>query len=127
MPSVLISIDSNEKITQWNKKAEEVTQIPSWKAQGRKFTEVLPNELEYYARLKESMTHLKAVEKRKSFKKIKDETHYEDITVFPLINQQLQGAVIRIDNVSERIRLEEMMIQSEKMLSLGGLAASVAA
>jgi signal transduction histidine kinase len=49
-----------------------------------------------------------------------------DVTVYPLEMDQAQGAVVRIDNVSERVRLEEMMIQSEKMVSLGGLAAGMA-
>ena len=34
--------------------------------------------------------------------------------------------VIRLDDVTEQVRLEEMMIQSEKMLSVGGLAAGAA-
>jgi signal transduction histidine kinase len=38
----------------------------------------------------------------------------------------VEGAVIRVDDVTERVRLEEMMIQSEKMLSVGGLAAGMA-
>ncbi len=51
---------------------------------------------------------------------------YFDITVYPLISNGMEGAVIRIDDVTERVRIEEMMIQSEKMLSLGGLAAGMA-
>jgi signal transduction histidine kinase len=38
----------------------------------------------------------------------------------------VEGAVIRVDDVTERVRLEEVMIQSEKMLSIGGLAAGMA-
>jgi signal transduction histidine kinase len=37
-----------------------------------------------------------------------------------------EGAVIRIDDVTEQVRMEEMMVQSEKMLSVGGLAAGMA-
>ncbi|MCP4041075.1 MAG: histidine kinase, partial [Gammaproteobacteria bacterium] len=36
------------------------------------------------------------------------------------------GAVIRVDDITERVRLEEMMVQSEKMISVGGLAAGMA-
>ncbi len=43
-----------------------------------------------------------------------------------MIANGVEGAVIRIDDVTERVRLEEMMIQSEKMLSVGGLAAGMA-
>ena len=36
------------------------------------------------------------------------------------------GEVIRVDDVTDRARLEEMMLHSEKMASLGGLAAGMA-
>jgi signal transduction histidine kinase len=49
----------------------------------------------------------------------------EDVTVFPL-SDDFDGAVLRIDDVTERVNMEEMMIQSEKMLSVGGLAAGIA-
>jgi len=38
----------------------------------------------------------------------------------------VEGAVIRVDDISPRVRIEEMMIQSEKMLSVGGLATGMA-
>jgi signal transduction histidine kinase len=34
--------------------------------------------------------------------------------------------VVRIDDVTARVRIEEMMVQSEKMMSVGGLAAGMA-
>ncbi|OPZ60904.1 MAG: Sporulation kinase A [Deltaproteobacteria bacterium ADurb.Bin510] len=51
---------------------------------------------------------------------------YNDITIFPLIANGIAGAVIRIDDVTERVKIEEMIVQSEKMLSVGGLAAGMA-
>ncbi len=53
-------------------------------------------------------------------------TRYDDITIYPLIANGVEGAVIRIDDVTERMNLEQMMIQSEKMMSVGGLAAGMA-
>ena len=38
----------------------------------------------------------------------------------------MEGAVIRVDDVTQEVRLYEMMIQNEKMLSVGGLAAGMA-
>jgi signal transduction histidine kinase len=37
-----------------------------------------------------------------------------------------RGVVIRIDDITERINMEEIMVQSEKMLSVGSLAAGMA-
>lgn len=50
----------------------------------------------------------------------------EDITIYPLDSSVGGGAVLRIDDVTDQIRIEEMMAQSEKMLSVGGLAAGMA-
>ncbi len=36
------------------------------------------------------------------------------------------GAVIRVDDVSERTRMQELLVQTEKMMSVGGLAAGMA-
>jgi signal transduction histidine kinase len=58
--------------------------------------------------------------------KTKKETRFEAITISPLTANGVEGAVIRVDDVTEQVRLEEMMIQSEKMLSVGGLAAGMA-
>jgi hypothetical protein len=45
---------------------------------------------------------------------------YVNVTLYPLIANDVEGAVIRVDDVTERVRLEEMMIQNEKKLSVGG-------
>jgi two-component system NtrC family sensor kinase len=39
---------------------------------------------------------------------------------------QVKGAVIRVDDVTQRVRMENMMVQTEKMMSVGGLAAGMA-
>lgn len=49
-----------------------------------------------------------------------------DITIYPLSHEESGGAVIRIDDISERLQMEEVIVQSEKMLSVGGLAAGMA-
>jgi signal transduction histidine kinase len=42
------------------------------------------------------------------------------------VSNGVEGAVIRVDDVTERLRMEDVIIQSEKMLSIGGLAAGMA-
>ncbi|HQN00727.1 MAG TPA: ATP-binding protein, partial [Candidatus Hydrogenedentes bacterium] len=51
--------------------------------------------------------------------------HY-DLMVFPLVANGAQGAVVRLDDVTSRVQIEEMMVQTEKMMSVGGLAAGMA-
>ena len=50
-----------------------------------------------------------------------------DLQVFPMLAEgQTRGAVIRLDDVTERVRMEELVLQTEKMMSVGGLAAGMA-
>jgi signal transduction histidine kinase len=53
-------------------------------------------------------------------------TFYADIMVYPIQSGDIQGAVIRVDDVTQRVRMETMMVQTEKMMSVGGLAAGMA-
>ncbi len=57
---------------------------------------------------------------------VEGEKKFMDVMVYPLIDDGIQGAVIRVDDVTNRVRIEEMMVQTEKMLSVGGLAAGMA-
>lgn len=54
-----------------------------------------------------------------------DTWHYA-LTFYPLMGGGGRGVVIRIDDITQRLSLEDMMVQSEKMLSVGGLAAGMA-
>jgi len=126
MPSVLVGVDLEGRVTQWNQQAEQETGIDAQKASGRMLTEVFPRLAFGMDKIKTAMRENNLYEDSKVAHQVNNETRYEDITVYPLIDNEVQGAVIRIDDVTERVRLEEMMIQSEKMLSVGGLAAGMA-
>jgi signal transduction histidine kinase len=62
---------------------------------------------------------------RVTWPKDDDLRHYA-LTFYPLMGGAGRGVVIRIDDITQRLSLEEMMVQSEKMLSVGGLAAGMA-
>jgi len=126
MPSVLVGVDPEMRVTQWNWEAERLTGISAKQAFGQPVASVIP---QLQAKL-ELVTA--AIRERSIKKQQKANVHSSgkpgimDITVFPLVANCTQGAVIRMDDVTERVRLEEMMIQSEKMFSIGGLAAGMA-
>lgn len=126
MPSVIIGVNSEGIITLWNKEAENMFSLTPQNVIGKQFSEVIPRlskELDIVKKAIKSNTKL--IQNKKSYFD-GDEQHFEDIIVYPLLNSSEKGAVIRIDNITNRIRIEEMMIQSEKMLSVGGLAAGMA-
>ncbi len=126
MPSALIAIDQDMRILQWNKKIEKTTGISARAAEGRLLTDLLPftpKETEVIEKtFRDGIPYTQA----RVMETEEKEKRYEDITVYPLITHTVKGAVIRIDDTTEKVRIEEMMIQSEKMLSVGGLAAGMA-
>ena len=126
MPSMLIGVDSDGQITQWNKEAENITGIKTVAALNKYIPDLIP-------RLEPDMPLVKKAIKTKvvqsaSRHNVDDKgiKVSEDVTVYPVKYAKKEGAVIRIDNVTEKVRLKEIMVQSEKMLSVGGLAAGMA-
>jgi len=126
MPSVIVGVDHKGQITQWNLEAQSLTGLATENVLGASLDAVLP-DLQLPMDLVLQAIHDKEILKRTTQANLDHQgMKYLDITVYPLITHGREGAVIRLDDVSERIRIEEMMIQSEKMLSVGGLAAGMA-
>ncbi|MFT6102798.1 MAG: PAS domain S-box-containing protein [Granulosicoccus sp.] len=126
MPSILIGIDKDGFVTHWNNAAQEKTHISYDDALGKHFQTVIaePNI---------NMRLIKAAIDKRKPKRLEaiQEGHgsnarFKDITIYPITTIDIESAVIRIDDVTNRIQLENMIIQNEKMSSLGELAAGVA-
>lgn len=126
MPSVIIGVDNDCRVMQWNRQTEKVTDIAAADAEGRVLEKISDRFTKYIPMIQEVLTSGVPQEKRNVQEKVNGVVQYETIAVFPLVGEQVTGAVIRIDDVTEKVRLEDMMVQSEKMLSVGGLAAGMA-
>lgn len=126
MPSMLIGVDNECLITQWNLEAEKVTKITRAEANGKLLSHVLPCMAGDIERIKGSIDERKAQKDSRVTLEIGGEKRITDITIYPLVTSGADGAVIRLDDVAERVRLEEIMVQTEKMMSVGGLAAGMA-
>ena len=126
MPSALAGVDRKGQVTQWNTKAEQVTGRSMEQAQSKPLGNVFPHLADEIERIYAAIRNRQMLTILKIPHTIQDEIRYEDITVFPLVGKDMEGAVIRLDDVTERVRMEDLMIQSEKMLSVGGLAAGMA-
>ncbi|MBN2290997.1 MAG: PAS domain S-box protein [Pirellulales bacterium] len=126
MPSVLIGVDVDASVMQWNRMAQHVTGIAPEDAQGKDLASVFPQLAGQLEHVRQAIAKGESRSESKIPATVDGETHFSDITIYPLISNGTEGAVIRIDDVTERVRVEEMMIQSEKMLSVGGLAAGMA-
>ncbi|WP_319763498.1 cache domain-containing protein [Maridesulfovibrio sp.] len=126
MPSILVGINHDGAITLWNKKAMEATGLTHEEAAGKQLGAVFPLLAQEIEKVKGMIISGKINLRSRVPRIIDGETHYENITIYPLINNGYDGAVIRLDDVTSIVRIEEMMIQTEKMMSVGGLAAGMA-
>ncbi len=126
MPSVLIGVDADGKVTHWNRAAEQAIGLLAGEALQRPVDEVLPNMASEMERMRTAIQSRQTLTAHRRTHLEDQEVRFHDVTVYPLIADGIQGAVIRLDDVTERVRMEELMVQSEKMLSVGGLAAGMA-
>ncbi len=126
MPSVLIGVDPWGYITVLNQPAEQVSGL-SWEAaQGRFFGDVFPQLEGQFEQVRQAIRLGQPIKTPRMTLEVQSELHYADVMVYPLMADGASGAVIRMDDVTGRVRIESMMVQTEKMLSVGGLAAGMA-
>jgi len=126
MPSALIALDEQLYVTQWNQEASALSGTPLDDALNQPvFVAFEP--------LKPFLTQIRRSSEQHVVEKIEkvtwlrnDEPHHYALTCYPLTGGGGRGVVIRIDDITQRINMEEMMVQSEKMLSVGSLAAGMA-
>ena len=126
MPSILVGVDRDARVTQWNTEAERTTQLTSQAALGRPVTEVLPHLQENIDQIWPALEKQRATTLEKVVFKDAGRLSYLNIMIYPLTVDRTAGAVIRVDDVTDRVRLENTMVQTEKMMSVGGLAAGMA-
>ncbi|TAL39089.1 MAG: HAMP domain-containing protein [Spirochaetes bacterium] len=126
MPSILLSVDTDGRITRWNREAERFSGFAGALSAGRMFGEAFPFLEAQAARVRNAIW-LKTAQSPERIRTEEEGTpRYFDVMIFPLMADDIEGAVIRLDDITARVKLEEMIVQSEKMLSLGGLAAGMA-
>lgn len=127
MPSMLIGVDRNFTITQWNNKTWQETGISYDEAINRNFSDVMKKMSEKIPYIEKAIFSKETVvfnaEKRidKNGNPI-----FEDITIYPILDSESDGAVIKVENVTEKVQIEKALIQSEKLTSIAGLAAGMA-
>jgi PAS domain S-box-containing protein len=126
MPSILVGVDRQGRVTQWNREAEKATGVASGDARHQPLEQIYPLLEDLGGMVQEAIRERTVRQAEKVAHPVGDQLRYADIMVYPLDIDTMEGAVIRVDDVTARVRMEDTMVQTEKMLSVGGLAAGMA-
>jgi PAS domain S-box-containing protein len=124
-PSILVGLDNQGRVTHWNQSATKERNLNAIDAVGQPFAELFPFLGVTTLDLLQVITTAIPLKRTGVAHLVDSETRYMDLIVFPLTSH-FNGAVARIDDVTERIRIEEIMVETEKMMSVTGLAAGTA-
>lgn len=122
MPLMLIGLDHEFTITQWNWRAEEVSGLQAADVLGRKLWHAYPSITVTAAQIQRANRENRTL----TIKQSQRGQYHFDITIYPLSEQTDSGTVILIDDVTQRVTAENMLIQRDKMSSMGELAGTLA-
>ena len=122
MPLMLIGLNKDLQITQWNSWSEETTGLSFANVSGRYLWDAYPT-------ITLSPEQVKDVQRSGESNTIKLSQrgqYYFDITVYPLVDQPETGIVILIQDVTQQCKASNLLIQKDKFSALGELAAAMA-
>lgn len=125
MPSQLIGVDAQRRVILWNRQIEESSGLSADAVLSQPLEQCHPD----LAAWLEASAGLLAEGKTATAHRLSypaGSGALIDIIAYPLSEGYGGGVVIRIDDVTERVKMDERMIHSEKMVSIGGLAAGMA-
>ncbi|HEX6279292.1 MAG TPA: ATP-binding protein [Pyrinomonadaceae bacterium] len=128
----LLAVDENGSITRCNSTFEEMMEMARDQVVGKQFEEVFDEGFAYNLGniLGKSKWHLTEI--RNAYKMhatdAKGRSLMLNVAIAPLrsVSNTQSGAIVVLENITSRIKLEETLQQNEKLSSIGLLAAGVA-
>jgi|GEM_PF-1915153 len=116
MPSILIGVNQENTVLQWNREAENLTGVTGNQAIGSHLLEAFPRLADEMIKIRTAISEQVIQHVKKLSWEIEEEPNYFDLLIYPLASNGTVGAVIRIDNITERVKLEEELDQHQNHL-----------
>ncbi len=123
MPSMLVSIDKNGVTTQINKCSEKYIGISRYDMLGKQFW-ALNTPFNKFRRDCDDI--IISGSDHKIFKSNHFYGRYWDVHIFPIIQKELLGIVIRADDITEKEKTEQSLRRAQQMELIGTMAGGLA-
>jgi PAS domain S-box-containing protein len=123
---LLIGVDEDGRITQWNQAIEEFTGIKSEFAIGVELWNVALFLLNFQTEVKEAIISGISHEKYRENISWHKRSYVFNISINPLFHKDNKGAVIILEDVTELARKNELLFQAQKMETVGTLTGGLA-
>jgi two-component system, NtrC family, sensor kinase len=123
----VLTVDLEDCIESWNPQLEDLLAIPRREALHRPLQDVLPQDLVAEISSRAASDRVSGIYKF-HLNTPAGRRLVINASIAPLVgkNGARLGRLILLDDITQRVRLEEQMVQTEKLTSLGLLAAGVA-
>jgi len=123
----VMALDLDDRIEGWNAQMEVMYALPRWQALTQPISSIFPSEfLEEFYRVRQNAGIHNLYKFR--LKNPAGEVRIVNAAIAPLVTRafEIVGRLIIMDDITERIGLESQLAQSDKLSSIGLLAAGVA-
>jgi two-component system NtrC family sensor kinase len=122
----VLAVDLHGTIDAWNSRMEELIGVTRTEAVGRLFRDLLPEDLVREIEARGDEDQVTGIYKQRL--EYRGKPVILNVSITPLVGKSGEkiGRLLLFDDVTQRERMEEQMSQTEKLTSLGILAAGVA-
>src|SRR5436190_5464999 len=122
----VLSVDLEGIVESWNTRMEQLFGVTRQESVGRQLSSLLPEELAREIDARSDQEQITGIYKQRLHHQGKSLTL--NVSITPLVSKSNEriGRLLLFDDVTQRERMEEQMSQTEKLTSLGLLAAGVA-
>jgi len=122
----VLAVDLDGIVESWNTRMEQLFGVLRRDAVGRRLSSLLPEELAQEISARGDQEHITGIYKQRLHHRGNHLTL--NVSITPLVSKSSEriGRLLLFDDVTQRERMEEQMTQTEKLTSLGLLAAGVA-
>lgn len=126
LPSIIVRVDRDGLVDLVNRRFEQYSSVSAVNAMGMQIASLIPQFAEQLQLVCQVVDNQAPIEFEKIPCREGAQLSYYSVDIYPLKSEGAGMAVIRIDDITEHVRIEDIMAHTEKMTMVGGLAAGMA-